>query len=157
MTTPSTTAAAATGLAGVRALSHVALEVSDLEASIAFYEAVLGFEIFQDSRMGVGQPNVKGVIAGLGFELAQSPTPRQGAADRRSPCSLGIPCLSFTVADAAGVFARLKAGGWVDAAAPTEFKGAKFFFAFDPDGHPFELIEFPKGIETLADIRLRNR
>ncbi len=56
-------------LVSARAISHVAIEVSDLENSIAFYEDVFGFEIFQDNRDDGRQPNVKGVVAGLGIEL----------------------------------------------------------------------------------------
>ena len=38
------------------------------------------------------------------------------------------------------------------AAEVTTQQGATFFFATDPDGHVFELIEFPAGLKVLGDI-----
>lgn len=140
-------------IAQVLAASHVAMEVSDLDRSIAFYQDVLGFEIFHDDRGDPIQPNVKGVIAGFGFELAQS---RQAGATGRARAlepAPGGPCLSFSVANIDQAFARLRAVGCVEASAPSDVRGVRFFSARDPDGLIFELIQFPPPLTVLADLR----
>lgn len=142
-----------TPLAAVQAISHFAVEVSDIARSTAFYERVLGLDIFQDDRTHPDQPSVKGLISGLAVELNETRSSSNPQAARER---LGGPILSqgiaFTVDDAEGVFDRLKAIGCVEAAAVTHFQGAKMFYVADPDGHVFELIEFPPGLRTLADL-----
>jgi len=140
-------------LAKVLAISHVAIEVSDLERSIAFYEEVLGLDIFLDGRSDPVQPNIKGLVGGFGVELVQNVSSAKKLATRIGFADpVGGQCLSFAVADAQQAFQRLKAAGHVAAAEVTTQQGATFFFATDPDGHVFELIEFPAGLKVLGDI-----
>lgn len=140
-------------LVTVYAVSHLALEVSDLARSITFYETVLGLDIFQDNRDDGHQPNIKGVIGGFGIELVQTEFvrhPRKPLEKAGEPA--GSPCLSFSASDAKNAFQRLKAAGYTSAEAITEFQGAQFFFVTDPDGYIFELIEFPAPLKTLGDL-----
>jgi glyoxylase I family protein len=130
----------------------VALEVRDLERSIAFYREALGFVIFQDDRADPRQPSVKGVIGGFGVELAQSLSAPNDDGRRQPGVPLGAPCLSFAVANIETAFKALRARGWVEQSALTSFKGVYFFYVFDPDGQPVELIQFPAPITVLADL-----
>ena len=140
-------------MASVRGASHVALDVTDLAASIAFYEVALGLDIFLDQRTDPQRPNIKGLIGGFAIELAQDaarPAPRDRVGGHGGV--VASPCVSLAISNASSAFAQLKAAGHVQAAAITEVQGVKFFFVTDPDGHVFELIQFPQGLETLADL-----
>lgn len=139
-------------IAKIEQVSHLALEVRDLDRSIAFYEAVLGLEIFHDDRANPEGPSIKGCVAGFGIELAQVATPR----DSEPSAGAAAPCLSFSVTNVDEAFARLRALGWVIAAAPTRVRGVSYFSIRDPDGFHIELIEFPWPLRTLGDLRFKS-
>ncbi len=139
-------------IARVHAASHVAMEVSDLERSIAFYTEVLGLEIFHDDRQSPRQASVKGVIGGFGVELAQSREPLLAVTRRPAGAAPGRPCLSFSVSNIDEAFERLRSRGSVEASAPSEIRGVRFFQVFDPDGQSLELIQFPSPLKVLADL-----
>jgi glyoxylase I family protein len=145
-------------IAHVVAPSHIAMEVSDLERSIAFYEEVLGFEIFIDDRQNPDKASVKGVVAGFGVELAQARAASHSGGRRVFGTPLGSPFLSFAVTNINEAFECLKAKGHVEQTAPDELKGVRFFYFYDPDGQPIEFIQFPPPLRVLADLRsLRRR
>ena len=104
---------------------------------------VLGFEIFHDDRKNPRQASVKGVVADFGVELAQSRAPVRSSMRHAFGAPPGSPCLSFSVSNLDEAFEGLKARGWVDAAAPSEIRGVRFFYLFDPDGQPIELHPVP--------------
>lgn len=140
-------------LATVHAVSHLALEVSDLERSIAFYEDALGLDIFLDDRANRQQPNIKGLIGGFAIEIAQRVDgPEATTSGARFHNAPNPPCLSFAITDAQSAFTRFKDAGYTDTEALCDIQGAKMFFVTDPDGHRFELIQFPAGMGTLADL-----
>lgn len=136
-------------IAKIAQVSHLALDVRDLDRSIAFYEAVLGLEIFQDDRANPVAPSVKGCVAGFGIELTQVAAP----AAHENSAAPAAPCLSFSVTNIDEAFARLRALDRVAAAAPTRFRGVSYFSIRDPDGFVIELIQFPSPIQVLADLR----
>lgn len=140
----------ASPIAKVEQVSHLALEVRDLDRSIAFYEAVLGLEIFHDDRANPDGPNIKGCVAGFGIELAQAAAPAA-----RQALTSAAACLSFSVTNIEEAFARLRSIGGTDAPAPTRLRGVSYFSIRDPDGFVIELIEFPRPLRGLADLRFR--
>jgi glyoxylase I family protein len=139
-------------IATVTALSHVDLEVRDLERSIAFYQQVLGLDIFDDDRTHPDKPSIKGLVGDFAIELHQNLTAQSKPALPGGSAPSTSPCLSFSVENAEFAFAQLKAAGHVAAEAITQVQGVKMFFVNDPDGHVFELIQFPSDFRTLADL-----
>ena len=139
--------------ADVVGASHAAIDVSDIDRAVEFYTRVLGLEIFRDERAGGDPPNIKGMIGSFAIELAER---RAGAAhgDATRIPPIGAPCIAFTVLDARGAFERLRAQGVTTDAHVKETRGVKYFYVYDPDGYPFELIEFPGAAKTLGDLRV---
>lgn len=132
--------------------SHAAMEVSDIDRSVAFYVEMLGLEIFRDDRAQGVPPNIKGMVGRFTIELAQ----RVGAMDGETrPPPPGAPCIAFTVRDALCAFDRLRAHGVSTGPKVNDVGGVRFFYVYDPDGYPFELIEFPNGETSLGDLRAR--
>ena len=134
--------------AGVRGVSHIALDVADLDRSAAFYQEALGLDIFLDERRHPTWPNIKGLIGGFAIELqqikAESPSDRVATP--------GTLCVTFTVQDIDSAFGRFLAAGYAKSEAVLQRHGIKMFFARDPDGYVFELIEFPAGIGALGEL-----
>lgn len=60
--------------------------------------------------------------------------------------------MSFSVSNIDEAFEGLKAQGYVEASAPSEIRGVRFFYVFDPDGQAIELIQFPSPLKSLADL-----
>ncbi|SFI57681.1 VOC family protein [Caulobacter sp. UNC279MFTsu5.1] len=145
--------ASSSPLASVLGPSHIALEVADLERSLQFYTSVLGLEIFYDERQTATPPSIKGVVAGFAIELAQIQPPPAANGPTQVKPPAGAPCVAFTVEDAIGAHGRLRAAGVSVESAVKEVQGVKFFYVYDPDGYPMELIEFPPGARALADLR----
>ena len=132
-------------LAYVETVSHVAIEVRDLAASVAFYEQVLGMRVVTVAHDAT-PPNLKGLVGDFLIEIAALPPGVDGdalAAARRAGPTLW---LSLAVRDARGAFARIRKAGLTTADAPQESDGAVYFHLRDPDGYVIEFIE-------LADAR----
>jgi len=134
-------------LAVVRTVSHVAIEVTDLDKSIAFYQRALGLRIVVDDRSSPTQASIKGLIGNFGFEIAAVAGCCGGVETARP----GL-CLSFGVEDAKACLRRFQDAGLGEPGALSEMSGATFFTVRDPDGNAIELIEFPHGAIALGQL-----
>lgn len=138
-------------LAQVSTVSHVAIEVTDLETSIAFYRRVLGMRIMLNQR-DESPAQIKGMVGDFVIEIAQ--LAGTGAGAKHATVRRGMPSLwlSLTTSDVAGAFERLRAAGIVDQTVPSTMGGATFFSFRDPDGYVIELIELPDGAPSLSRL-----
>ena len=136
-------------------LTMITLGVSNMRASIAFYEA-LGFtRKFQATGETVAFFETGGTAIGLfpWDQLAQDVT----LPDRPRPqafrgVTLAWNCHSAEEVDAVLDFAISKGASLLKPAHRTEYGGYSGYFA-DPDNHPWEVVVAP-GIEVGEDRRV---
>ncbi|MDG4781907.1 VOC family protein [Micromonospora sp. WMMD961] len=151
---------------GLKSAAHVGIAVSDLDRSVAFYQALLGAEpVVRDETMhGAGFAQSQGLpttrlryatfnLDNLGIDLIQFQDPvgevAQVAANRP-----GSMHLCFHVDDVRSVFDRMRAAGFeflgepytfaAGEVNPPEALGTEVAYFNDPDGTNLELIA-PKG------------
>lgn len=124
-------------------IAHVAIVVRDLQASVEWYERVLGFERASELREGppeAGHPRMLMRHAGSGLVLGvHEPLRRSG--DVFDPSRTGLDHFALAVSDHVALEAweaRLdEVGG---AHSPVRDIGyAEFISVFDPDGIQWEL------------------
>lgn len=137
----------------IRNLSHVSIEVTDLERSKAFYRDVFGWEQEFETEVdgaalgdlvgsgGKGGRAAGGRIANLRLELMDM------SFNPKTPVSmgLGLRVLSLEVADIQEAFARAQEMGLRTMSAPVELHGTRMFFLQDPDGQGIEVVEYVPG------------
>jgi len=146
---------------GLRSVNHVGIVVSDLDASIRFYEALTGTKVEQQDM--VGGPRLaalKGVdkvmiryamvhLQGINLELVQYDEPKPAAASY-SAFDVSSMHLCFEVDDLDTVLARMKKAGLAIAGEPLTLGeedllkhgiGTKSAYFDDPDGVHLEVIE----------------
>jgi catechol 2,3-dioxygenase-like lactoylglutathione lyase family enzyme len=144
-----------TPLASPKGFSHLAIRVTDLDRSVAFYSRVLGFDVFDDLRDDPRLPRVFGTIAGTAVELVKTASSeRAGAADGANRPA-GLAAFAFAVEDMDTTFAALKAQGLVTGDTAQEMGRAKLVWVRDPDGTMFELIELPRKAASMAELAPR--
>jgi len=138
----------------IKGIHHIAIGVPDIEAGLAFYCDVLGFDV--DWRSDVEADNEKaGAAVGLpSFEAKMAmlkgpniclelwqyakPEPR----DRRSdPADLGYPHMALAVEDIEVEYDRLLAAGMTFVGPPVDFGTQKAIYGRDPFGNIIELLE----------------
>ena len=137
----------------LKGVSHVSINVSDMERSVAFYRDVLGWDqLFDDHMAGesfeaiTGVPGAAGQACGgrigdLRVELmCFNYTPIESPAP-----GLGLRVLSLEVPDAAEAHLQLSARGAAVSGPPVELHGTRMFFVFDPDRQGIELVEYIPG------------
>ena len=152
--------------AKVTALDTVSIPVRDLERSIAFYTTVLDFKHIattelagDDIEQALGLFGVRAKIAKLrlgdeSLELIQflAPEGRPYPEDARSN-DRSFQHVAIIVSDMAKAYARLRQNNVRHASSgpqrlpdwnPTA-SGIEAFYFKDPDGHPLEILAFPKG------------
>lgn len=145
----------------VQNFSHICIGVSDIEASLAFYTAVLGMDVVFDVELaGAGLDSVTGGAAQQGrmiggligaamVELLSLGT----VPDCPSGPHLGYTNMSFRVDDldvAYDTVTRHHPG--VRADPPVDIGGVRMFFIHDPDGTPIELVELPGGATSTVQL-----
>jgi predicted lactoylglutathione lyase len=139
----------------VARLTMATLGVSNMRASIAFYEA-LGFaRKFKATGEAVAFFETGGIALGLFAwdELARDVTlpdhPRP-----RAFCGMTLAwnCRTRQEVDAVLDFAVSKGASLLKPARPTDYGGYSGYFA-DPDNHPWEVVVAP-GIEVGGDQRV---
>ncbi|HET6954483.1 MAG TPA: VOC family protein [Acidimicrobiales bacterium] len=131
-------------------ISHVDLNVTDLEASIRFYALVLGHLGFErhdlpDGRCSWSLDYADGAVLGIEVRPPALPAPR----DRHERYSPGLDHLAFHAASRADVdvlYEELVAAGHVVADPPTEYDYAPGYYAVafdDPSGIRLEVVHDP--------------
>jgi len=145
---------------GLRSFSHVCIGVTDMERALDFYRRLLGFDLVFDIELEgpslevvTGSPGAKGrmaggLIAGVMVELLALGSTEGPAAGPH----LGYTNVSFCVEDLDVAHTRVLELGFAPAQGPVEIGGVRMFFVTDPDGTPIELIEFPDGIASSAQL-----
>jgi glyoxylase I family protein len=145
----------------VQNFSHICVGVSDIEASLAFYTAVLGMDVVFDVELeGAGLDSVTGgaaqrgrMIGGL-IGAAMVELLSLGAVPEcPSGPHLGYTNMSFRVDDLDATHHTVTnhhPGVRVDP--PVDIGGVRMFFIYDPDGTPIELVELPGGVTSTVQL-----
>ncbi len=127
-------------------LDHVALEVSDMDAAIAFYTEKIGLELISEQLDPEHHERFAFLrLEGGNLELLQSldddnqPAAFVRTEPRRSNCphvAIGAPGLD-------GVLARLRAAQIPILKGPLEIPGqVRWLYAADPDGNVLEFVQW---------------
>ena len=136
-------------------LTVITLGVSDMRASMAFYEA-LGFtRKFRATGEAVAFFDTGGIVLGLfpWDQLAQDVTlPDHPRPKTFRGTTLAWNCRSAEEVEAVLDFAISKGASMLKPAHTTDYGGYSGYFA-DPDGHPWEVVVAP-GIEVGEDRRV---
>lgn len=145
----------------VQNFSHVCLGVSDIEASLAFYTAVLGMDVVFDVELeGAGLDSVTGgaaqrgrMIGGLIGAAMVELLSLGVVPECPSGPHLGYTNISFRVDDLDAAYETV-AGDHPDVRAdpPVDIGGVRMFFIYDPDGTPIELVELPGGVTSTVQL-----
>ena len=145
-----------TTAAPVARLTMITLGVSNMRASIAFYEA-LGFaRKFQATGETVAFFETGGTAIGLfpWDQLAQDVTlPERPRPQAFRGMTLAWNCRSEEEVDAVLDFAISRGASLLKPAHRTEYGGYSGYFG-DPDNHPWEVVVAP-GIEVGENRRIR--
>lgn len=152
--------------ATIAAVGAIALTVSDMDRSVAFYTSVLRFEQVADTVVagdgygrlqGVPGSRIRVVLLRLGDETLQlmawhHPTGRAAPAGAKSN-DRWFQHVAIIVRDMDSAYAVLDARR-VDRVSPAPQRlpdwnpnagGIRAFYFRDPDGHPLEVLQFPAG------------
>lgn len=112
------------------------LIVTDMPASIGFYERAFGFAV----QNRIEAPGLEEVILGLpgdGFSLVlyrHTDGRALSSGDRHGP-------LGLSTSDIDAAWTRAIDAGAIPVTPPQAFPGLKFAFLDDPEGHPLELVQ----------------
>ena len=136
--------------AGLERMSHVSLEVADLDRALDFYRGIFGMQIVLDRELegpefeavtatpGAHSRLVRGLIAGGSVVQVFWHSWREPNKEKRT-------LISFEVRDAQAAFAELTKAGVECRSGPVEFDTSIAFVIQDPDAHPIEIIERKPG------------
>ena len=157
---------AASERVATRAVAMVGLTVSDMQRSVDFYTTVLDFRLETDDELagaavedlhGVFGARIRVVRLRLGEERLQlteflAPRGRLAPVDSRSN-DRWFQHVAIIVSDMDAAYARLRqfrvahASTGPQTLPPTipAAAGIRAFYFRDPDGHPLEVLQFPRG------------
>lgn len=133
--------------AGLARLSHVSLQVADLDRALAFYRANFGMQIVFERNLegpefesvtatpGARSKLVRGLVAGNTVVQLFWHSWREPATDHRT-------LMSFEVRDVQAAWKALQNEGVACQSEPVPFDNSTAFVVHDPDGHPIEIIEW---------------
>jgi len=144
----------------IRRLEHVAVSVSDLDRSIAFYRDVLGFTLARlieprdDGMLGgiTGMPGARARIAHMKIganlvELFEYVLPRGRPVGDRIQADLGCAHLGLASDDVRGDYRALRERGVRFVSEPIQFRQGVWVAYFQgPDGEMCELREDPEAL-----------
>jgi catechol 2,3-dioxygenase-like lactoylglutathione lyase family enzyme len=141
---------------------HTGITVSNVEASLAFWRDILGFEFSHAAHQkGELAEEITGV-KGAEIKLAVLKTPGGhkielleylGPADRKRaslrPCDIGSVHVAVLVDELAPVLERVAASGWQAAGKPQTLTrgpnaGKRVVYVRDPDGTTIEFMQIAK-------------
>jgi len=146
--------------AGLARLSHISLQVTDLDRSLAFYREIFGMQIVMELNLegpefeavsgtpGARSKLIRGLIAGNSVVQLFWHNWREPQGEKQT-------LMSFEVRDAHKAYARLVAAGVACQSEPVPFDNSQAFVVHDPDGHPIEIIQWtpdaaPYRVPTLS-------
>jgi glyoxylase I family protein len=145
----------------VQNFSHVCIGVSDIDASVAFYTAVLGMDVVFDVELeGAGLVSVTGgaaqqgrMVGGLiGAAMVELLSLGAVAAGPSGP-HLGYTNVSFRVDDLDAAYDAVRRDHPdVHAEPAVDIGGVRMFFIYDPDGTPIEVLELPAGVHSTLQL-----
>lgn len=145
----------------VQNFSHVCIGVSDIEAALTFYTAVLGMDVVFDVELeGAGLDSVTGgaaqkgrMVGGL-IGAAMVELLSLGAVPEcPSGPHLGYTNVSFRVDDLDATYDAVRRHHPDVRADPAvDIGGVRMFFIYDPDGTPIELLELPGGVSSTVQL-----
>jgi catechol 2,3-dioxygenase-like lactoylglutathione lyase family enzyme len=134
-------------VAGLSRLSHISLQVSNLDDALAFYRENFGMQIVLERHLvgaefeavtatpGAESKLIRGIIAGNSVVQLFWHSWREPAEEKRT-------LMSFEVRDAALAYKVLLERGVFCQSEPVVFDNSTAFVIHDPDGHPIEIIQW---------------
>jgi catechol 2,3-dioxygenase-like lactoylglutathione lyase family enzyme len=127
-------------------LSHIALNVTDIERSASFYKNILGLESIFENELPDGIGFNIGFItpAGVTIELIQISGMKIQAKEYTTTIAFSVESLDSAKAALSSDSIEIKN--------EMEFYGVKMFFINDPDGHNIEISQFPDGVSCSAKM-----
>lgn len=135
----------------VNGIAHTALTVSDMAASLAFYENALGFEKAFDIRDQNDQPHIVYVYAG-GGQFIELFYPKPG--QEKATAGIGFNHLCFSVPDIEAVADSIvRAGCSLDTPPKTGRDGNRQCWTHDPDGNRIELMQMSEDSRQMRFIK----
>jgi catechol 2,3-dioxygenase-like lactoylglutathione lyase family enzyme len=137
-------------------IHHTAISVPDIDAAVAFYSGVLGFEIVESGEWEPGNPIIDGIVGlkdscakqrmlkapNAFLELFEYTAPAPQAQDsKRGVNEQGYTHFCLQVEDIHGEYERLQKAGMTFHAPPQDLNGAIATYGRDPFGNVIELYE----------------
>ena len=133
--------------AGLARLSHVSLQVREIEPALDFYRTIFGMQVILDQTLegadfeavtatpGARSRMIRGLIAGQAVVQLFWHSWREATETHQT-------LMSFEVRDAAAAHRLLEGEGVACQSPPVEFDNSWAFVLHDLDGHPIEIIQW---------------